>query len=103
MSHRTSTHKEGLAILEQGKNVEIRYNPDVHAKLYISWNRNDEESFAMFGSGNLTSSGINYNLELGMMILSRGYGRQLVRELYRWGDALRTQSLRVKTIKLHPI
>ena len=93
-------HKEGLALLEQYKNVEIRYNPDVHAKLYVSWNHNEEESFAMFGSGNLTSSGISYNLELGMMILSRGYGRKLVRELYRWGDNLRTQSQRIKTIRI---
>jgi len=92
-------HKEGLAVLEQGENVEIRYNPDVHAKLYVSWNRNDEESFAMFGSGNLTSSGISYNLELGMMILSRGYGKKLVRELYHWGNNLRTQSNCIKAIK----
>lgn len=91
-------HKEGLSVLERGENVEIRYNPDVHAKLYVSWNRNEEESFAMFGSGNLTSSGMSYNLELGMMILSRDYGRRLVRELYRWGDNLRTQSKKIKTI-----
>jgi phosphatidylserine/phosphatidylglycerophosphate/cardiolipin synthase-like enzyme len=91
-------HKEGLAVLGQGENVEIRYNPDIHAKLYVSWNRLEEESFAMFGSGNLTSSGTSYNLELGMMILSRGYGRKLVRELYRWGDNLRTQSNKIKSI-----
>lgn len=93
-------HKEGLAVLEQGENVEIRYNPDIHAKLYISWNRTEEESFAMFGSGNLTSAGITYNLELGMMILSRSHGRKLVRELYHWGDTLRTQSKKIKSIHL---
>ncbi len=59
---------------------------------------NEEESFAMFGSGNLTSAGMKYSLELGMLILSRGYGRKLVRELYRWGDNLRTQSKKVKGI-----
>lgn len=93
-----SYHKDGLAVLEQGINVEIRYNPNIHAKLYTSWNREEEESFAMFGSGNLTSSGLSYNLELGMMILSRGYGRKLVRELYSWGNALRTQSECFKSI-----
>lgn len=98
-----SYHKEGLAVLEQGESVEIRYNPDVHAKLYVSWNLVEEESFAMFGSGNLTSSGINYNLELGMIILSRGYGRKLVRELYHWGNNLRTQSQKIKTIVIQPI
>jgi hypothetical protein len=85
-------HKDGIAVLQQSKNIEIRYNPDIHAKLYISWNYNEEESFALFGSGNLTSSGISYNFELGMMILSRSYGRKLVRELYHWGNNLRTQS-----------
>lgn len=92
-------HRKGLAVLEKGENVEIRYNSFIHAKLYVSWNRNEEESFAMFGSGNLTSASMSYNLELGMMILSRGYGRKLVRELYRWGDNLRTQSKKVKAIK----
>jgi hypothetical protein len=91
---RDKYHKEGLAVLQQSSNVEVRYNPDIHAKLYVSWNRTEEESFAMFGSGNLTSSGISYNLELGMMILSRGFGRKLVRELYSWGNNLRTQSKR---------
>jgi hypothetical protein len=92
-------HWDGLAVLEQNENVEIRYNPDIHAKLYISWNRKEEESFAMFGSGNLTSSGMSYNLELGMMILSRGYGRKLVRELYSWGTNLRTLSPLVKSFR----
>jgi hypothetical protein len=96
-------HQEGLAVLERGRNVEIRYNPDVHAKLYVSWNREEEESFAMLGSGNLTTSGINYNLELGMMILSRGYGRKLVRELHNWGMNLRTQSQKMKTIGIQPL
>ena len=95
----TKYHKDGLAVLEQGENVEIRYNSDVHAKLYVSWNRNEGESFAMFGSGNLTSSGISYNLELGMMILSRGYGRKLIRELYNWANNLRTQSSIQKSIR----
>ena len=89
-------HIEGLDVLEREENVEIRYNSDVHAKLYISWNCNEEESFAMFGSGKLTSAGMKYSLELGMLILSRGYGRKLVRELYRWGDNLRTQSKKGK-------
>lgn len=55
----------------------------------------------MFGSGNLTSRGLRHNLELGMMIYSRGYGRTLVRELYQWGSAtVRTMSQRVKAITI---
>jgi phosphatidylserine/phosphatidylglycerophosphate/cardiolipin synthase-like enzyme len=80
--------------------VEIRYNPDVHAKLYISWHREENDSFALFGSGNLTSGGVRYNLELGMMILARGHGKKLIRELYDWSaNALRTKSQRVKPIQ----
>lgn len=98
---RDEYHRAGLAVLEQSPYVEIRYNSDVHAKLYVAWNREEEDSFALFGSGNLTASGLRYNLELGMMILSRGQGRALVRDLYQWGSqVLRTVSTRVKPITI---
>lgn len=96
---REAYQQTGMDILQQCPFVEIRYNPDVHAKLYVCWSRNEEESYALFGSGNLTSRGLRHNLELGMMIDSRGYGRTLVRELYQWGSAtVRTISQRVKAI-----
>ena len=84
----------------QSPYTEIRYNEDIHAKLYICWCRkNEEQSFALFGSGNLTSGGIRHNLELGMMIYSKDHGRALVRELYEWSAvALRSQSQRIKKI-----
>jgi hypothetical protein len=89
----------GMELLRMSPFVEIRYNPDVHAKLYICWHREETESFALFGSGNLTSGGLRYNLELAMMIYSHGYGRTLVRQLYNWsGTTLRTLSKRVKSI-----
>ncbi len=90
----------GMELLKMSPYVEIRYNPDVHAKLYICWHREEEESFALFGSGNLTSGGLRYNLELGMLILARGHGKKLIRELYDWSAvALRTKSERVKPIQ----
>lgn len=90
----------GMELLQMSPYVEIRYNPDVHAKLYICWHREEEESFALFGSGNLTSGGVRYNFELGMMILARGHGKKLIRELYDWSAvSLRTKSERVKTIQ----
>jgi len=96
-------HRQGLSILHESPFVEIRYNPDVHAKLFVCWSREEDESFALFGSGNLTSGGISKNLELGMMILSRGHGRKLVRELYDWGsNILRTKSQRIKAISIQP-
>ena len=95
-SPREAYQKTGLEILQGCPYVEIRYNPDIHAKLYVSWSRDEEESFALFGSGNLTTRGLQHNLELGMMILSRGYGRKLVHELYLWGSStVRTISRRV--------
>lgn len=91
----------GMELLRMSPFVEIRYNPDVHAKLYICWHREEEESFALFGSGNLTSGGLRYNLELGMMVLARGHGKKLIRELYDWSaHALRTKSERVKAIQV---
>lgn len=94
-------HQIALSVLEKSPTVEIRYNPNVHAKLYVCWSREEEESFALFGSANLTSGGYRYNIELGMMILSKGFGRNLVRNLYQWAsNELRTDtnSKRVKAI-----
>jgi hypothetical protein len=73
-----------LAALKACPYAEVRFNPDIHAKLYICWKREERESFALFGSGNLTSAGVFGNIELGMMVLSRGHGKTLVRQLYDW-------------------
>jgi hypothetical protein len=90
-----------MSLLQTSPYVEIRYNADIHAKLYIHWSRKDESSFALFGSGNLTTRGLRHNLELGMMILARGNGRNLVRELYQWSSqTLRSTSQRVKAIAI---
>jgi hypothetical protein len=97
---REAYQQVGMRLLNESPYVEIRYNPDIHAKLYVCWHREEEESFALFGSGNLTSGGLRYNLELGMMILARGHGKKLIRELYDWSaNALRTRSERVKAIQ----
>jgi hypothetical protein len=89
---------DSIAILSQSPYVEIRYNEDIHAKLYICWCRkNEDESFALFGSGNLTAGGIRQNLELGMMIYFEDHGRTLIRDLYQWSTVgLRSQSKRIK-------
>ncbi len=90
--------RESMDILSQSPFIEVRTNDDIHAKLYICWCRDSEEdSFALFGSGNLTKGGVRHNLELGMMIYSRDHGKTLVRDLYNWGaNELRTQSIRIK-------
>jgi hypothetical protein len=92
-------HQAGVSILQGCPWAEIRYNPDIHAKLYVVWSRDETESFALFGSGNLTESGLRRNIELGMMIFARGHGRTILSDLYQWGSyALRTMSQRVKAI-----
>jgi len=85
-------HREGMAVLLQYDNVEVRYNPALHAKLYVCWTRETTEAFALFGSGNLTYPGVQGNIELGMMVFGKGPGRDLVGRLYKWGLELRTLS-----------
>jgi hypothetical protein len=91
--------REGIELISRFDCAEIRYNSEIHAKLYICWGREVEESFAFFGSGNLTSGGLRYNLELGMMILARGDGKNILKALYQWGSFdIRTASTLIKSI-----
>jgi hypothetical protein len=96
-------HQAGVAVLEECPLAEIRYAPDIHAKLYLAWCREETDSFALFGSGNLTESGLRHNIELGMMIQARGHGRAILRELYNWGAfTLRSKHKVVKAIRTRP-
>ena len=79
-------HEEAIAILACNEWVEIRFNESLHAKVYISSAIPESESFAMFGSGNLTSRAISENIEVGMIIVAKGMGRPLVDELYYWAN-----------------
>jgi len=83
-------HCEGVRVLLQYDNVEVRYNPAIHAKLYVCWTRDRAEAFALFGSGNLTYPGVKGNIELGMMVFGKGPGRDLISRLHNWGLELRT-------------
>jgi hypothetical protein len=98
---REEYQRAGLRLLEKCPYAEIRYNPNIHAKLYISWSPSENESFGLFGSGNLTEGGLKNNIELGLMIFARGHGRPLLRELYYWStNTVRSTSQRVKAIGL---
>jgi hypothetical protein len=44
--------------------IEVRYNALIHAKLYVATAERDPDSFALFGSGNLTDRSIESNVEL---------------------------------------
>ena len=71
--------------------IELRYNPAIHAKLYVALGEREGDSFALFGSGNLTSASVESNIELGMLVYAEGIGRDLLRELHYWASVrLRT-------------
>jgi len=93
-------HQAGVEVLQECPLVEIRYNRDIHAKLYLVWSRDEAENFALFGSGNLTESGLRHNIELGMMIFARGHGRAIIHDLYQWSSfGLRSTSELAKAIQ----
>lgn len=77
---------EALAILERNDWIEIRFNESLHAKVFIASATREAESFALFGSGNLTARSISTNLEVGMMLVAQGAGRPLVTELFYWAN-----------------
>ena len=82
-------HRDGVDTLLSFSQVEVRYNPAIHAKLYVCWCREEAQTFALFGSGNLTEPGLATNIELGMMVFARGPGRDIVYQLHKWGHSLR--------------
>jgi len=86
-----SWQEEAVALLLKNDWIEIRFNESLHAKVFVASAVQESESFAVFGSGNLTGAAINTNLEVGMLLLARGAGRKLVDELYYWA----TNDLRV--------
>jgi phosphatidylserine/phosphatidylglycerophosphate/cardiolipin synthase-like enzyme len=78
--------QQAMAILTQNEWIEIRYNNSLHAKVYVASASPESESFALFGSGNLTGKSIESNIEVGMIIVAQGQGRPLVEELYYWAN-----------------
>lgn len=76
-----------MAVLASNEWVEVRFNESVHAKVYVSSAIPESESFALFGSGNLTGSSIDANIEVGMIIVAKGQGRRLVDELCYWANS----------------
>ena len=71
-----------IEILSNSLWTEIRYNDTLHAKVYVC--HASSTGFALFGSGNLTETSINYRLEVGMIINERGQGIPLCKVLHEW-------------------
>ena len=56
--------QEAIARLTQNDWIEIRYNNLVYDKVYVAGALPVSESFALFGSGNLTGRSIESNIEV---------------------------------------
>lgn len=83
--------QEAMELLRGSPWIEIRYNDFIHAKVYVADAQRDADSFALFGSGNLTAKSIESNIELAMLVYSEGAGREILRELHYWASVrLRT-------------
>jgi len=84
-------HQQAIDTFMSYDQVELRFNESLHAKLYICICQDESQSFALLGSANLTRNSIEKNIEIAMMIYGRGHGREILRELSRWGlERLRT-------------
>lgn len=84
-------HQQAINTLLAYDPVELRFNESLHAKLYVCLCQDESQSFALLGSANLTRNSIEKNIEIAMMIYGRGRGREILRELSRWGlERLRT-------------
>ncbi len=86
-----------MTVLRGSPWIELRYNPSIHAKVYIAAASREADSFALFGSGNLTAASLSTNVEVAMMLYGEGIGRSLLRELYYWVNA-RLRTLRDSTL-----
>ncbi len=83
--------EEAMNVVLGSPFIEIRYNHALHAKLYLASAERESESFALFGSGNLTAQSIEANVELAMMVYNRGAGRDILHRLHYWASVrLRT-------------
>jgi phosphatidylserine/phosphatidylglycerophosphate/cardiolipin synthase-like enzyme len=84
-------HQQAIDTLMRCDQVELRFNQSLHAKLCVCVCQDESQSFALLGSANLTRHSAEKNIEIAMMIYGRGHGKEILRELSRWGlERLRT-------------
>ncbi|AEB08768.1 hypothetical protein [Desulfobacca acetoxidans] len=77
-------HSTAMEVLLNSPWIEIRYNQFIHAKVYIAIAKKESESFALFGSGNLTGRARAANIEVAMLVSSEGPGKEILRQLEYW-------------------
>jgi len=77
-------HRPVLETLSGIDGLEIRYNDTLHAKVYVCMCGNRQSSFAVIGSGNMTRTSIERNIEVGILIRYAYQGQNLIDELGYW-------------------
>jgi len=86
-------HTLALNILKDLDLIEIRFNDNLHAKVYLCQCKKSEDSFALLGSANLTWTSIVKNIEIGVLIKCFSSGEPIIHELNSWFQSrLRTNS-----------
>lgn len=90
-------HVDAMAALLGSPWIEVRYNPFVHAKVYVAMASREADSFGLFGSGNLTTASFQTNIEIAMMLYGDGLGRTLLHELSYWANG-QLRTLRESTV-----
>ena len=53
-----SWQQEAVDLLAKNEWIEIRFNESLHAKVFVASAVQESESFAVFGSGNLTGAAV---------------------------------------------
>lgn len=80
----------GLEMLAKCQTVELVYNPNLHAKLYVCI-APYPFGFAVLGSANMTTHS-DALYEIGLIVLAAGGGEAIIKELASFGlDYLRTR------------
>jgi len=93
LTRKAPGHVQALNILKDLDLIEIRFNDNLHAKVYICQCKKTEDSFALLGSANLTWTSIAKNIEVGVLIKCFSSGEQIIHELNNWYmSRLRTNS-----------
>lgn len=88
---------EAMTVLLGSPWIEVRYNPSIHAKVYVAMASREADSFGLFGSGNLTAASFQANIEVAMMLYGEGLGRTLLHELHYWANG-RLRTLQESTL-----
>jgi len=88
---------EAMTVLLGSPWIEVRYNPFVHAKVFVAMSRREADSFGLFGSSNLTAASFHRNIEVAMMLYGDGLGRVLLHELNYWANG-QLRTLRESTL-----